>query len=237
MCSVECTFVGGPVHDAAELVPVVDVLEIEQLHRRAGDDHAVVATILDLVECGVERLEVLLGDVFGRVAGGLQQLDLDLQRGVGQLAQDLRLGRDLGGHEIEQQHVQRADVLVHGAMLGHHEDVLVFEHFGRGQGVGDLDGHGRRPSCCVPGRSRLAISVRHHSKRAHPSERSVLQRRKKCHDGGRTGRRDGAAAYNGAVASCERARHECGRPLRSPTKERIHDPIHRHHLRAGRLPA
>ena len=65
----------------------------------------------------------------------------------------------------------------------------------------------------------------------------MLQRRKKCHDGGRTGRRDGAAAYNGAVASCERARHECGRPLRSPTKERIHDPIHRYHLRAGRLPA
>ena len=134
---------GGPVHDARELVPIIHVLKVEQLNRRSGDDHAVEALVLDLVEGGVERVEVLLGHVLRLVAGRLQQAHLDLQRGVRQFAHDLRLGDDLRGHEVEQQHLQRANVLVHGAVLGHHEDVLALEHLGRGQGVGDSDGHGK----------------------------------------------------------------------------------------------
>ena len=73
---------------------------------------------------------------------GVQQLHLDLQRGVGQLAHDLRLGLDLLRHEVEQQHAQRADVLMHGSMLGHDEDVLAFQLLGGGQLVGDPDWHG-----------------------------------------------------------------------------------------------
>lgn len=36
--------------------------------------------------------------VLGAVADGLQQLHLDLQGGVGEFPQQLRLGGDLGGH-------------------------------------------------------------------------------------------------------------------------------------------
>ena len=133
---------GGPLHDAAQLVPVVDVLELVQLDGRAGDDHAVVAVIFDLVERAIERLQVLLGDVARLMRDGVQQLHLDLQRGVGQLAHDLSLGLDLLRHEVEQQHAQRADVLMHGSMLGHDEDVLAFQLLGRGQLVGDPDWHG-----------------------------------------------------------------------------------------------
>ena len=46
------------VHDLAQLRPVVHLLEVDLLHRCAGDDHAVVAVILHLVEGLVERLEV-----------------------------------------------------------------------------------------------------------------------------------------------------------------------------------
>ncbi len=42
---------------------------------------------------------MLGGDVFRLVADGLKQLDLDLKRRVGELAQDLGLGGDLRGHE------------------------------------------------------------------------------------------------------------------------------------------
>ena len=37
------------VHDLAQLVPIVHLLKIHGLHRRAGDDHAVVAIVLYLV--------------------------------------------------------------------------------------------------------------------------------------------------------------------------------------------
>ena len=89
-----------PRHDAGELIPIVHVFEIEQLHGRSGDDHAVEMLVFDLVERGVERVEVLLRDVLRRVAGRLQQADLDLQGRVRKLAQDLRLGDDLGGMRL-----------------------------------------------------------------------------------------------------------------------------------------
>ena len=120
---------GGPVHDARELVPIIHVLKVEQLNRRSGDDHAVEALVLDLVEGGVERVEVLLGHVLRLVAGRLQQAHLDLQRGVRQFAHDLRLGDDLRGHEVEQQHFQGTDVLVHRTVLIHHKNIFTLQYF------------------------------------------------------------------------------------------------------------
>ena len=131
-----------PVHDAAQLGPIVHVFEIEQLHGRAGDDHAVEVLVGDVVERAVERLQVLLGHVFRVMAGHAQQRYLDLQRRVRKLAQNLRLGGDLGGHEVQQHHAQRADVLVHGAVLRHDEDVFLRQQIGGRQRVGNANGHG-----------------------------------------------------------------------------------------------
>ena len=54
---------------------------------------------------------MILVDVLGDVAGGLQQLHLHLEGGVGELAHELGLGDDLGGHEVEDEQLQRTDVL------------------------------------------------------------------------------------------------------------------------------
>ena len=85
--------------------------------------------------------------VLGLVADGFEQLHVDLQGGVGQLAQDLCLGDDLGGHQIENQQIQRADILVQGPVLGHDENVFPLQHAGGGQGVWDADGHGNHLDC------------------------------------------------------------------------------------------
>ena len=47
---------GGPVHDLAELTPVVHRFKVHDLHGGTGDDEAVVILVLDLVEGGVEGL-------------------------------------------------------------------------------------------------------------------------------------------------------------------------------------
>ena len=61
---------GGPIHDLAELGPVVDLLERHLLHRRARDDQAVVVDIADVVERTVERLQVAGTHVRGLVRLG-----------------------------------------------------------------------------------------------------------------------------------------------------------------------
>ena len=46
----------GPVHDLAELAPVVHRFKVHDLHGGTGDDEAVVILVLDLVEGGIEGL-------------------------------------------------------------------------------------------------------------------------------------------------------------------------------------
>ena len=133
---------GRPIHDARELVPVIDLLELKLLDRGPGDDQAVVVVELDLAEGAVERLEMGGGDVLRLMAAGTQQLDLNLERRVGELAHDLRLGGELGGHEVQHEHPEGTDVLVEGSELGHDEYVLALELRRGGQGVWNANGHG-----------------------------------------------------------------------------------------------
>ena len=101
----------APLHDLTQLVPVFHIAEVQVFDRGAGDDHAVVGAILHLVKGAVEGAQMILVDVLGDVAGGLQQLHLHLEGGVGELAHELGLGDDLGGHEVEDEQLQRTDVL------------------------------------------------------------------------------------------------------------------------------
>ena len=62
------------------------------------------------------------------MADRLQKIDLDLQWRIGKLTQDLCFRFDLGGHQVQDEHAQRANILMDSAMLGHHEDILTFKH-------------------------------------------------------------------------------------------------------------
>ena len=86
---------------------------------------------------------MLFAGVLGLMAGGTQQLHPDLQRGVGQLSQQLGFCNDFGGHKIEDEQIERADVLMECPELGHDENIFAFENGAGGQGVGDLDGQDR----------------------------------------------------------------------------------------------
>ena len=76
------------------------------------------------------------------MARNAKQVDLNLQRSVRQFTHDLRFSDDFGGHEVEQQHAQRTNILMHRAMLRHDEDILPLQNRSRRQGIGNSNGHG-----------------------------------------------------------------------------------------------
>ena len=82
-------------------------LELHQLHRRTGDDEAVEGAVLHLIEGLVEGQHVGLGGVFGHVAAGGDELQLNLQGRVAQHPGQLGLGVHLGGHQVQKKNMQR----------------------------------------------------------------------------------------------------------------------------------
>ena len=46
----------APLHDPGQLLPVIDLLKLHQLHRCAGDDHSVEMFLLDLRECHIKLI-------------------------------------------------------------------------------------------------------------------------------------------------------------------------------------
>ena len=135
-----------PLEDGAQLVPVFHVLKRHPLHRRAGDDHAVIRLAAHLIERLVEREHVLLGRVFRDVGLHHQQLHLHLNRRVAQQARQLRFGGDFGGHQVQQEDFQRANILRFRARVGHDEYVFAPQRAGGGQVVRNADWHDAVPS-------------------------------------------------------------------------------------------
>jgi hypothetical protein len=130
-----------PVDDPAELVPVVNVLEVHLLHRRTRDDKTVVVLVGKRVKRVVELHEVVLRDVRGLMRGDAHEVAAHLQRRLGDEAQNLGLGLDLGGHEVENCHPQRADLLALCDLFFESEDALLVQDLLGGQAVWDVDGH------------------------------------------------------------------------------------------------
>ena len=135
----------GPIEDLAQLAPVIDLFVVEQLHGRAGDDHAVKALLTDLVKGTVELGQMLLRGVLGHMGRHLQQLDIHLQRRVAEQSEQLGLGDDLGGHKVDDHDPERPDILSGRAVFGHDKDVLALENLCRRQIVRHFNRHSTAP--------------------------------------------------------------------------------------------
>lgn len=132
----------APVNDLAELVPVVDVLKRHVLHGGAGHNEAVIELVAEGVESVVELNQVVGAHVGGLVAGDAHEVAAHLQRRLGDEAQNLGLGLHLGGHEVQDGHAQRADLLGLGDLLLQGKDALLVQDLLGGKSVGNVDGHG-----------------------------------------------------------------------------------------------
>ena len=71
----------------------------------------------------------------------LQQKDFHLQGRIGKAAENLCLGDDFGGHQVEQGDFQGANILMAGPLVRHDENALIGQGCGRRQIRTDIDRH------------------------------------------------------------------------------------------------
>jgi len=102
--------------------------------------------VADLVKRFIELDQVVRRRVFRAITGGVEEINIDLERGVAQEPQQLGFGDDFGGHQVEEEDSQGADVLAVRAVITHDKDALLFENLCCRQVIGDLDRHGVPPS-------------------------------------------------------------------------------------------
>ena len=135
----------APLHDPAKLLPVIHILEIKVLHRRAGDDHAVEFTVLQFIKGFVEGQQMLFGGILGFMSGNHHQLQMDLQRRITQNTAQLGFRDDFCRHQVQQHDLQRTNMLGLCPGLFHNENVFVLKNTGSRQIIGYLNGHGSCP--------------------------------------------------------------------------------------------
>ena len=144
----------GPLHYLLYLVPVDHIAEVGQPQRRAGDDKTIVKLILHLFEIVVEMFQVRLRRILRRPVVDTQQVHANLQRRIGQHAQQLVFGFNFLRHQIKQQHPHRADFLIDRPGLRHHEDIFLSQDMGRWQAIRNSDGHLLTPCTASVRKSR-----------------------------------------------------------------------------------
>ena len=130
-----------PVENRLELVPVIDLVERQVLDRGSGDDETVIVVVAEGIQRLIELDQVIVTDMGRFVGGCLHEVDFDLQRRFGDQAQQLRLGFDLLGHQIQDHQFERSHTLALRLGLLQGEDAFRVEDGTRGQAAWDLDRH------------------------------------------------------------------------------------------------
>ena len=126
----------APVEDFRQFVPVAHLFVFHLLKWCAGDDETVELLLSHFLEVAVEGPHVFHGRVLARVGLHLHQVNLQLEGRVGQDAHEVRFGRYLQRHQVQNGNAQRAYVLVAGSFGAHDEDVLLFQQLNGRQSVG-----------------------------------------------------------------------------------------------------
>ena len=90
----------APFHDFHQLVPIFHLFKLHLFDGRACDNQTIPILLLYLVEGFIEGKQMILWCVFGFVASGMNQLQLNLQGGIAQETGKLCFGIDFCRHEV-----------------------------------------------------------------------------------------------------------------------------------------
>ena len=88
----------GPLHNATQLVPILDISKLKKLNGGTGNNKSVVFVLLNMVKRIVKRLHMACGCVFGYVACRMEERNLNLQRRITEKSEKLRLSNNFRRH-------------------------------------------------------------------------------------------------------------------------------------------
>ena len=155
-----------PVHDLRQLLPVIHFLEFHLFHRGAGNDHTVKLHIFQFRKSLVKLIQMTERGVFCLMAFHRHESHIHLKRRVGQRSQKLKFRFLFQRHQIQDQDLDRADILMDRPFFIHHKNIFSFQYFFYRKVTLYLNRHFLSPpfSCChtglFPGLRKPCILIR-----------------------------------------------------------------------------
>ena len=131
----------APLHDFRNFLPVGHVLKRHLLHRRTGNDKAIVFLVAHLGKGAIELRQVILGGVRRHIGLGIDKIHLHLQRRIAQEPQQLGFRHLLDGHQVQNQKPQRTNILAVGPVRIHNKNMFFFQNCRCRQIIWYLDWH------------------------------------------------------------------------------------------------
>ena len=117
----------GMLHEQSQVLPVIDFLKGNLLHRSTRDDHSVELLALDLIERNIKLLEMRQIFHLAMVRLHHDELEVYLKRCIGQHSHQLDLCGLQRRHEVQDSDLQRTYLLLASTGIGHDEYALASE--------------------------------------------------------------------------------------------------------------
>ena len=121
--------VRSPVHDLLEFVPVVYFFKFHLLDRSSCNDHSVKTSVFEIRKSLIEFIQMTDRSVSCLMALHCHKSHIHLQRCVGERTQKLKLCLLLEWHQVQDQDLDRTNVLMHSPSLVHNEYIFSFQNF------------------------------------------------------------------------------------------------------------
>ena len=122
-----------PLHDRADLLPVVHIFKCQMLYRSTCDNAAIVILILNFGKSPIKCGKMILRRVLADMTGYMQKFNIHLQRRVAEQPQELTFRFNFFRHQIQHQHSQRANVLMSRTVAVHDKNILLGQNVIRRQ--------------------------------------------------------------------------------------------------------
>ena len=118
-----------PVHDLHQFLPVIHFLKRNLFHRRPGNDHSVVIVLSDILKFDIKGIQMAGRCIFGFMACHRHKRHVHLKRRIGQRTQQLKLCLFFQRHQIQDQNLQRANILMNRPVFVHDKYIFPLQNF------------------------------------------------------------------------------------------------------------
>ena len=117
-----------PIHNLRKFLPVFHLGEVHLFYRRTGDDHAVIILLLNIPKLYIKRIKMRRTGMCRLMTGDFHKCNFRLYRKVRKYTKKIQLRVLFQRHKIQNQNLERTNVLGDRTVLIHHKDIFRFQN-------------------------------------------------------------------------------------------------------------